>query len=336
MIRQLRISLYVMVLLITPASWALSVAESETMPVAELMTQTMQPQCVQWEITGICFWMSCGPFGCSFSSSIKVKHWNPDLAVEVKSSVEGAPLGFTALTGEIFSEIGSGIMNLMGFKNDGLESSSTGSVRTHAGDGGSSNLRFYDATVVGNPTILTYTALYGTAFGSIGWCASPAIPLQVYYDSLLDAFEWRVGLFSALEALTTLPHFLGPIGAETFGDLYPRIGSTSNSSPYKAASTLAFRAVHIAAQGSGAHAVLTPLPPTTATNRTFSVSRVTNTDYRWSNVLPSQSLSCKPMSQQYESSIVEIHNYSEPESYLKLGWRQAECCYRRGKTLLSH
>ncbi|MFS1436097.1 MULTISPECIES: TraU family protein [Vibrio] len=309
--------------------------ESSAVPYAEIMAATMMPQCVEWKMVGMCFWMTCTPFGCSFSSSAKVNHWNPDLVVEVKSDVNKSPLGYTAVTGNIFSKVGMGVMGLMGFPSDGFQSSSAGSNKTKASGGqASSNIRFYDATVVGNPAITQYSLTYGTAFGTVGWCDSPATPLQIYYDSLLDAFEWRIGMFEALNASLQLPHLIGPPGVDTYGDLYPRIGATTQPSPYKAASTLAYRAAHIATN-SGTHATLATLPPFSTTNLSYPVLPMSNYTTRWSNIKPFPSVACQPMATQLQHSVQEASAHSEQQNYLKGLWNNYTCCYRRGSTLIS-
>ncbi len=310
--------------------------DSESMlPYADILQATMNPTCVEWSITGMCFWMTCTIFGCSFSSSVEVEHWNPDLIVEVKSDVEESPLGYTALTGGIFSEIGSEMLNVVGIRNDGLQSSATGGVKAESGGGQTmSNLRFNDVTVVGNPAITEYSLLYGAAFGAIGWCASPAVPLQIYYDSLLDAFEWRVGIFEAWNSISRIPEFLGPYGMDHYGELYPRIGATTHPSPYKAASTLAYRAAHIVKEDAGSHVVLNKLPKFSSTRYSYPTKRMSNSHSRWSNIAPAKSISCQPLASQRQNSFSELREHSEQENYLKGLWNSYRCCYRRGKTKL--
>ncbi|MCG9576700.1 TraU family protein [Vibrio tubiashii] len=333
MMRRIR---FLIIILLTTVSNLVTAQDSQSsIPYSEISTATMMPQCVEWRVTGMCFWMTCTPFGCSFDSSMKVTHWNPDYVVEVKSDVEESPMGYTAATSELFSEVGSEVMSMMGFPNNGLESSSTGSNNSkNSGGNASSNLRFYDAAVVGNPALLQYSTTYGTAFGSIGWCESPATPLQVYYDSLLDAFEWRVGMFEAWNATISFPHLIGPTGIDTYGDLYPRIGATTQPSPYKAASTLAYRAAHIVTSGSGSHATLSTLPPFSTTNHSWPVLPMSNFTTRWSNIKPTPTVSCQTMATNMQHYIEEASIHSEQENYLKMGWSQYTCCYRRGSKLI--
>ncbi|OEE35297.1 hypothetical protein A1QO_00630 [Vibrio genomosp. F10 str. ZF-129] len=327
------ISILLTICLISPLQ-ASEDAQS-TMPFMELSTASMAPQCVKWKVTGMCFWMTCTPFGCFFSSSVKVNHWNPDLVVEVKSDTVMSPMGYTAITGEIFKEIGGELLNLAGIANDGLQSSSSGSANPNSSGGNaSSSQKFYDATVIGNPALLQYSTFYGTAFGTIGWCQSPATPLNIYYDSLLDAFEWRVGMFEGFTAMYQSEP-LGPPLVDTFGDLYPRIGTTINSSPYKSASTLAYRAAHIVTMGSGMHATLGTLPPTSTTSHSWPVLPMTNYTALWSNVKPFPSVMCQPMASELQHSIQEGSAHSELQNYLKILWRNYTCCYRRGSKLIS-
>lgn len=49
----------------------------------QILTSTLQafPSCVQWRLTGVCFFLHCTPFGCSIRTSIKVSHYVPDAIV---------------------------------------------------------------------------------------------------------------------------------------------------------------------------------------------------------------------------------------------------------------
>ncbi len=51
----------------------------------EIMQQSLAFSCVDWKITGVCFWLKCGGFppGCSIKTSVKVRHFNPDAIVQV-------------------------------------------------------------------------------------------------------------------------------------------------------------------------------------------------------------------------------------------------------------
>lgn len=312
--------------------------EEEIIPIVELTEASLKPQCVKWKLKSVCVWLSCGPFGCSTPTSMKVSHWSPDIAVEVRSGLEETPLGYTALTSKVFGEVGKSVMSAFGvdnFSSEGLESSSTGSVKPMGATSSGSNVRFYDAVVVGNPAILAYDMMFGVLYGGMGWCASPSIPLNIYYDSLFDAYEWRVGFIEALNSFTHLPEFLGPVG-DFYGELYPRIGATIQPSPYKAASTLAYRAAHIATESLAPHLSVGTLQPYSRTSRSWRVNSMSNSGTPWSNVLPSANNSCVALGNDYSASAVENSVHSDSENYLKIMWRQHTCCYQRGQKLLAH
>lgn len=301
----------------------------------DLTTESLQPQCVEWQLKGICFWMTCTIFGCSFATSLKTSNWNPDLAIQVYSKIEDAPLGYTQLPQEGFKAVGESMLDVLGLNFGSLESSSTGSVKTAGGANASSTLRFYDTTVVGNPGLMAYNSVFGSLYGSMGWCTSPAMPLNIYYDSLLDSLEWRYGIWEAWNSLTRIPEFLGPYGFDHYGELYPRVGAVNQSSPYKAASALAYRAAHIVKEDPASHATLGVLSKFSSTNYSWPRPPMSNTHSRWSNVKPHATAQCQPLSSQTQHSLEESTIHSETENYLKIEWGQDTCCYRRGSTLLS-
>lgn len=327
--------LLIVCLTLTPIRFANASSDPQsTMPMAELLAQTMVPQCVQWKMIGICVWLTCTPFGCWVRYSPRVNHNNPGLVVEVKSDTLMSPMGYTALTGEAFKKIAVEILSLMGIPSDGLQSSQSGGTNPIAkGSNQSSALKFYDTTVVGNPMISTYNSSYGTAYGSIGWCQSPVEPLSIYYDSLLDAWEWRLGLFEGV--LSALDYeTIGPPVVDTYGNLFPRIGATVNASAYKAASTLAYRAVHIVKMAPIPHSVPMGYLPSSTTNYSWPSTPMTNLTELWSNVKPVPDTMCQSMAAELQHVVQEASTHSEMQNYLKINWTNDTCCYRRGSSLI--
>jgi integrating conjugative element protein (TIGR03756 family) len=51
----------------------------------EIAASALSPECVKYRVVGICYWLFCTPFGCSVRTSVKVRHYRPDLVVSAYS-----------------------------------------------------------------------------------------------------------------------------------------------------------------------------------------------------------------------------------------------------------
>ncbi|EGH26716.1 hypothetical protein PSYMO_36725, partial [Pseudomonas amygdali pv. mori str. 301020] len=38
---------------------------------------TLSPDCLEYKVVGICYWLLCTPFGCKVKTSTKVRHFVP-------------------------------------------------------------------------------------------------------------------------------------------------------------------------------------------------------------------------------------------------------------------
>ncbi|MBW8832993.1 MAG: TraU family protein, partial [Burkholderiales bacterium] len=57
-------------------------AQLSTLDVAT-KTIVAVPQCASYRVGGACFFLKCGFFGCSVKTSVRVRHFAPDLVVSV-------------------------------------------------------------------------------------------------------------------------------------------------------------------------------------------------------------------------------------------------------------
>lgn len=39
------------------------------------------PDCIDYRVVGVCYWLLCTPFGCSVKTSVKVRHFIPQVVV---------------------------------------------------------------------------------------------------------------------------------------------------------------------------------------------------------------------------------------------------------------
>ncbi|MEQ1636824.1 MAG: TraU family protein [Methylococcales bacterium] len=93
------------------------------------------------------------------------------------------------------------------------------------------NLIFEDARAVGNP------------LAGMFYCPSQAKPLMPYFISEIDTPEWRWGAFEAFLPFSWIPGLreIGHWPFNTWQNLYPRTGWTTQSSPPKSAASVAQR-----------------------------------------------------------------------------------------------
>src|SRR3546814_14091140 len=69
----------------TAASLLLSAATSTfALDTATIVSSALSPDCLEYLVVGICYWLYCTPFGCSFPTSVKVRHSVPDATSEVQ------------------------------------------------------------------------------------------------------------------------------------------------------------------------------------------------------------------------------------------------------------
>lgn len=50
---------------------------------AQIAASALSPECVKYRVVGMCYWLQCSPFGCRVRTSVKVRHFRPDLVVSV-------------------------------------------------------------------------------------------------------------------------------------------------------------------------------------------------------------------------------------------------------------
>lgn len=89
-----------------------------------------------------------------------------------------------------------------------------------------------------------------------GFCPTKVQAFQPYYESTLDFFEWRYGVIDRFKAIQNGAHIpgnreigslnsLNPIGKNTWGAVYPRMGFVLQHEDPKAAAVIAQRAVDV-------------------------------------------------------------------------------------------
>jgi len=62
-------------------------ASSSALDTATIVSSALSPDCIEYRVVGICYWLLCTWTGCTVRTSVKVRHYVPDAVV---SSYESA------------------------------------------------------------------------------------------------------------------------------------------------------------------------------------------------------------------------------------------------------
>merc|ERR1712138_237105 len=68
-----------------------SATSSFALNTATIISSTLSPDCLEYRVTGICYWLYCSLSGCSVRTSIKVRHYVPDAVVSSYSNTGQNP-----------------------------------------------------------------------------------------------------------------------------------------------------------------------------------------------------------------------------------------------------
>lgn len=281
----------------------------------EIVTSALSPECVQYQIVGVCYWLFCSPFGCSVRTSVKVRHFRPDLVVSAYSVTGQNP----------WTEMSPLSSPLPGIAEAGGDTNPR-AVGQH------SKVRFKNADAIGFPTG-DALANFFSQFGYV--CAPSSLPFLPYFLSTLDALAWRSGIPEMFypEALTPGLREVSKDG-DMWGNIYPRAGALSQTHDYKAGAVIAQRAVDLVTRSGQPHVYI----PLTATSHDGywppdPVTEGDSNNHQWQMLVPKKSASCAifPDGSTTDSYADKL---AEDGAYVWTLWRSYKCCPRRGQTFL--
>lgn len=301
--RRLRVNLATVLLTAANSSFALNTAA--------IISSSLSPDCLEYRVTGICYWLLCTKFGCTVRTSVKVRHYVPDAVVSSYAN-----------TGE----------------NPWLEvraMSQTNTTARSGGDGtsnhGSENnlSRFRNADVIGHPGGQIFSQ-FASSSGTI--CDGAGTAFMPYLLSTLDTIAWRYNIPESVYPEALIPG-MREIGARTalnlWGNVYPRGGFLHQVDSYKASAVVAQRAGDIVTRKGQLH-VYQPLLAN-ARDGYWPADALTESDAstgKWQELAPHPSSSCT----------VFPHNgtrtQAQQDNYAWALWRPYSCCQRRGQTFL--
>ncbi|HBQ5938425.1 TPA: TIGR03756 family integrating conjugative element protein [Klebsiella pneumoniae] len=290
-----------------------SFAQAITTP--EIAASALSPECVHYQIVGVCYWLFCSPFGCSVRTSVKVRHFRPDLVVSAYSVTGQNP----------WAEMSPLSPPLPGVAEAGGDTNPR-AVGQH------SKVRFKNADAIGFPAG-DALANFFSQFGYV--CAPSSRPFLPYFLSTLDALAWRSGVPEMFypEALTPGLREVSKDGY-MWGNVYPRAGALSQTHDYKAGAVIAQRVADLVTRSGQSHVYI----PLTATSHDGywppdPVTEGDSSNHQWQMLVPKKSASCAifpdgSATDSYADKLAEDGAYAWPL------WRPYKCCPRRGQTFL--
>lgn len=300
---------------------ALSLLISLTVPAAQAITtpeiaaSALSPECVHYQIVGVCYWLFCSPFGCSVRTSVKVRHFRPDLVVSAYSVTGQNP----------WTEMSPLSSPLPGIAEAGGDTNPR-AVGQH------SKVRFKNADAIGFPAG-DALAKFFAQFGYV--CAPSSQPFLPYFLSTLDALAWRSGVPEMFypEALTPGLREVSKDG-DMWGNVYPRAGALSQTHDYKAGAVIAQRAADLVTRNGQPH-VYIPLAASSHDGYwpPDPVTEGDSNNHQWQMLVPKKSASCAifPDGSTTDSYADKL---AEDGAYVWTLWRPYKCCPRRGQTFL--
>lgn len=288
--------------------WSSSATALNTATVTQ---SVLSPDCLEFRVAGICYWLYCTWTGCTVKTSVKVRHYVPDAVVSSYANTGESPwVEVRAMSASNTSAQGGGD----GTTNQGHENNLA---------------RFKNADVIGHPggALLTeFAAQTGYA------CEGAGTAFMPYLLSTLDTIAWRYGLPEAVYPESLVPG-MREIGSRTgmnlWGNVYPRSGFLHGVDDYKAAAVIAQRAGDVVTRRNQIHVY----QPLLANSRDgyWPAGALKESDAstgKWQELAPWISSTCAVFPDS------NSHEQAKGGDYAWALWRPYSCCKREGQIFL--
>lgn len=306
----------------------------------EITQQTMSAalSCMNWEVRGICIWMSCfGPF-CSIQTNLKVKNHVPDLVVQSYDRANGEPWTESQDINQVSQgdADSSWVSTIIGWIED-FDVDSVGirgGVSTEGKKDQHANLNYKLVDAYGNPALIAYNALAQSTFGLA--CAGRTFPFFPYFISNLDSIAWRWDVPEMFYPQSWAPlittYDLGN-SANNYGAIYPRHGFMTAQDPLKAAVLSAFRAAHVITRAGEPHLYYTIQMSAEGYWPSASLNQNDRDTGIWQMLYPKKDNDCQRFPYSGNPS---ISRRSSDGNYVWNFWKSYKCCQRAGQRLIHH
>ncbi|HHK0218905.1 TIGR03756 family integrating conjugative element protein [Burkholderia multivorans] len=278
---------------------------------ATIIASALSPDCLQYRVVGICYWLSCGLGGCTVLTSVKVRHYIPDAVVSSYSNTGENP----------WIEI-----RPMSLPNPTAQAGGDGTTN----QGNENNLfKFKNADVIGHPAAAVF-ARYASQFGYT--CTGAGTAFMPYLLSTLDTVAWRYDVPEAVYPEALIPGMReigGRLTMNLWGNVYPRGGLLYQTDDYKSGAVIAQRAGDVVTRNGQIH-VYQPLLAS-AHDGYWPAGALIESDAstgKWQELTPTLSTTCAV----FPNS--NVHVQTTQGDYAWALWRPYACCQRRGQTFL--
>lgn len=305
-------------------------ARPTTISTAQIFSSvSLYGPCMHYCFTGICVWLKCELFFCSIKTSLRVRHYSPDLVVSVYD--QPGDNTWREMKGWYGGLERTLTKNFVGYFHDAFAG---GGQQTEGGDPAiDKSLRFKEATAIGHPFTLITEALSDTGL----FCPSEATAFYPYYSSGLDAWTWRLGLAENFYFFNFLPgrRVVGSGFHQQWGPVFPRTGFILQKDDAKAAAVIAQRVGDMVTRTGQPH-VYTPLTDNNY-SRTWLPGELRENDAGtglWQMLAPKLDRQCYVFGQNdVFSTAWSQGRHSEDNRYAFTLWRPYECCKKKGSWL---
>lgn len=286
-------------------------ASSLALNTATIVSSALSPDCLEYRVVGICYWLYCTSFGCSVRTSAKVRHYVPDAVVSSYANTGDNPW-----------------LEVRAMSQPNASAQGGGDATTNAAHE-NSLARFKNADVIGHPASAAFSR-FASASGYA--CDGAGVAFMPYLLSTLDTPAWRYNVPESVYPEALIPG-MREIGTRTgmnlWGNLYPRGGFVHQTDDYKAAAVVAQRAGDIVTRCGQLH-VYQPLLASTRDGY-WPAGALVEGDVstgKWQELIPRLSSSCAVFP--HDDQKIQ----AQQGEYAWALWRPYSCCQRRGQTFL--
>ncbi len=277
------------------------------------------PSCVHYKIVGQCFWLVCESIYCRVERTNKVDHYLPDVVVTTYPGYKKDPWFEVNATIDVASHAtGNAIFKSL---NNGMEIKKGVYSSANSSD---SDTKLNEVNVIGNPALM--------AVGSMGnWLLKGQVtPYMPYFQSQLDATEWRSGLSEQLYPQSWIPG-KGDVGTfilNEWGSIYPRQGFIIQPNVGKAAAVMAVRGANIASTHSIDYVFSQDFAAKPCPEHDCTVpGKVTNKSPKtqWQMILPNKQTICHKRID-YDGNPSWTKHQKDDQSFAWVVWREYRGC----------
>lgn len=278
---------------------------------ATITSSALSPDCLEYRVVGICFWLLCTYFSCSVETSVKVRHYVPDAVVSSYSNTGANP----------WVDV-----QLMSQPNATAQAGGDGTTNH---DNENNLAKFKNADVIGHPGGYVFSQ-FASSFGYS--CEGAGTAFMPYLLSPLDTLAWRYNIpeMAYPEALIPGEREIGTrTDRNLWGNVYPRGGFLHQSDDYMAGAVVAQRAGDIVTRSGQIH-VYQPLLAD-AEDGYWPAGELVESDAstgKWQELTPTLSRTCAVFP--HDDSRVQ----AEQGDYTWALWRPYSCCEREGQFFL--